>query len=296
MKHLINYDKIKYERGKNIMKKIIKILSVAFVALALTGCMKLNLNIEVKADKTVDLNMELLAEEELFAMADMSAEDYVEEMKDELLDVEELKDAKVTPIEKKLDGSKWVGVSVEAKSQELDDVVVRETKIDGKDCLEMTFPMDSFNSSDLDVEDLGYSVSRLKKLGMEMNLTIKMPGKVTCNVGKVDGNTVTIDLLELSANGFSDDIVLTSQISSSFSMIIVYVVLGAIIVAGTLFYFIKKKKKDEEIIEINQIDEYFESEQNSEIIQDNIKSYCPNCGHEVKNEEVCPQCGYMLKK
>lgn len=296
------------------MKKFIRLLVVFLVTLSLTGCMKMNITVEVKSDLTANVSMELLAEEAMFESTGMTADDFVEEMQDELFDAEELKDAKVSPVSKTIDGSKWVGVSVSGiSSQDSDSFPIEKKEVNGKECIVLTLPMDDMNEemgAD-SLEDYGYSVTQLKKLGMEMTATIKMPGKVTCDIGEVKGNTVTIDYLQLLADGQTEDIVITSTLSSGMDMTFIFIGLGLVIIAGIVIFILKKKKKEtsemietdsvyfsneEEKIENRETDvvETVDSEQEQAPVVD--KKYCPNCGQPIGDETACPNCGYELKK
>lgn len=295
------------------MKKIIRLAVVFLVALSLTGCMKMNITVEVKSDLTADVSMELLAEEELFESSGMTADDFVEEMQNELFDVDELKDAKVEPVSKTIDGSKWVGVSVSGmSSQDSDSLPIEKKEIDGKECIVLTLSMDDMNNEmgTDSIEDYGYSVTQLKKLGMEMTATIKMPGKITCDVGEVKGNTITIDYLQLLADGQSKDIVITSTLSSGMDMTFVFIGVGLIIIAGIVIFILKKRKKVEPEALSNE-SVYFSNEEekkddetsdaevvNNEDSQPSVdnKKYCPNCGQPVNDESECPNCGYDLNK
>ena len=86
----------------NKMKKLLKTFAFVFMISLLTGCMKLNMNIEVKSDKSMTGNMEILAEESMFESMGSSAEEYVEQMQQELLSNDEMKDSKVSKIDKKI--------------------------------------------------------------------------------------------------------------------------------------------------------------------------------------------------
>ena len=230
----------------NKMKKLLKTFAFVFMISLLTGCMKLNMNIEVKSDKSMTGNMEILAEESMFESMGSSAEEYVEQMQQELLSNDEMKDAKVSKIDKTIDGSKWVGVNVTGLTGDSKGTV-EEKEVDGKKSIVLTLPMsemeNKMDSSQLQqAESLGYSVSKLKALGLEMNLTVKMPAKATSNVGTVDGDTVKIDLLEIMAKGSSEDIVISSAVSGGMDMTLILIVLGVAIIAGGVFFVLKKKK------------------------------------------------------
>lgn len=300
------------------MKKLLKISCLLLMVMTLTGCMKMNVNVEVKADKTMAMGMELLAEETMFTGTGTSAEDWVEQMKEQILSSAEMKDAKTTPITKTIDGVEWVGINVEYTSDEAStSTYLIEKEIDGKDCLEITLPMDNFNDqmNGTSLETSGYSVSKLKAMGMEMNITIKMPGKVTSNIGKVDGNSVTIDLLELMASGKTEDIVISSPLSDGSMMTYALIGVGVVAIVAIVLVILKKKKKpvQEEVVYdatpdvSTPVEEVKEETVQSETVNEPMeekaveesneeKRFCPNCGKPVGTEDTCPACGYTLKK
>ncbi len=71
-----------------------------------------------------------------------------------------------------------------------------------------------------------------------MTIAVTMPHTPASNVDEVDGNTVTIDLLEIM---YSDSSPISS--GSNMTMIIVGVVAVVAIAAG-VYVFMNKKKKD----------------------------------------------------
>lgn len=301
------------------MKKILKVLTMALMVFVLTGCMKISINVEVKTDKTMTMGMELLADEELFKTSGMSADEYVKQMEDQIKSSEGMENAKTTPIERTIDGSKWVGVSVEGTATTDSTVKIVDKEVNGKDGLELTLPMDSFND-EMDMSQLssyGYSVEQMKKLGVEMNVVIKMPGKATSNVGTVDGNTVTVDLLDMMAKGKTNDIVVASELSSGGSdMTMIFIIVGVAAIAGVVAFMLMKKKKQpqEEVYDGTPISEP-QTEEETETKEETVveekteeateekveeateeKTYCPNCGTAVGSEDTCPNCGFDLKK
>lgn len=236
------------------MKKLLKFFVMVMMVITLTGCMKLNMNVEVQSDLTTKMNMELLMEESLLSAQGEDPDEAIKQMQEEILSEDELKDAKVTPIEKTIDGSQWKGISIEGTTNpESDDsLTVKKETVDGKEQITLTLPMDNM-SDEMDPSSLtsmGYSVDQMKKLGMEMNVTIKMPGKATTNVGTADGDTVTVDLLEMMVKGTSQDIVVTSEVSNGSNLTMILVIVAVVIVIAGAFIFMKKKKKPtEEVIE-----------------------------------------------
>lgn len=276
-----------------MMKKILKVLTMILMVVALTGCMKMNVHVEVKSDKTMKMGMEMLVEETFLETAGMTADEYLDQMKEQVLSKDSLKDAKTTPIDKTIDGTKWVGLNIEGTST-ADEAkgLLSEKEIDGKDCIVLTLPMDDFeNEMDLDsMNAYGYSVSKLKATGMEMNIIVEMPGEATTNVGKAEGNKVTVDLLELMSTGNVEDLVISSPMSGGGAgTTIALIAAGVAIIAGAVFFILKKKKKP--------TDEYVESTSTPEGTEaQETQTYCPNCGEVINSEETCPKCGYTIKK
>lgn len=165
------------------MKKIIKLFILFLLIVTLTGCMKINVNMEVSTQESILKTM------------GMSKEEMGSSMEEQMLS--EMDDANVEEVEKTIDGETWVGVFV--TSEELYDIDIKEALEKDGDIITLTLPIsDMIDEMDMDeIDDMGYSLDDLKASGLEMNFTIKMPGKVTSNVGEVNGDTVTIDLLEI---------------------------------------------------------------------------------------------------
>ncbi|UTY39583.1 zinc ribbon domain-containing protein [Allocoprobacillus halotolerans] len=235
------------------MKKIWKTLSLLLAVFLLTGCMKMKVNLEVKADKSMTGSMDLLFEESLLEMSGTSTDEAIEQLKEEMQSTEGMENAKITSIDETINGSQWAGVHIDgldASSQEM-QAVITEEEVDGEDCIVFRMPLDEFeNQMDAELTDsLGYSVSKIKELGIEMVMTIQMPGDAKSNFGTVDGQTVTIDLLELSTGTNSNrELVISSPKSVGMNMTYVYVGIGALVVIGIVAFILKNKKKTDQMI------------------------------------------------
>ena len=225
------------------MKKVLRGLSMLLAVMLLTGCMKMNVNLEISADKSMTGSMQLLMEESMLTAAGMTKDDMVSQMTEELQASEGMENATITGIEENIDNATWVGVQVDglnATAEEMQGSISEET-VDGKDCIVLRLPLDDLKQQ-MDTESAamaGYSVDKLKNLGIEMTMTIKMPGNATSNVGTVDGQNVTIDLLDLSANGSNvDEVVISSPKSVGMDMTFVYIGIAvlAIIVVLSLIH------------------------------------------------------------
>lgn len=250
------------------MKKLLKTLSLLLAVFLLTGCMKMTINLEVNADKSVNTSMDFLMEESALTASQMTKEEFVEQMKEQMLSSEETKNVKVTSIEETINASNWVGVRMEGLTSTADEmgVNITEETIDGKDCIVLKLPMEDL-SQQMDsqlLQSADYSVDKMKALGLEMVINVKMPGKATSNVGTVDGQNVKIDLLELvSQSHATNEIVISSPKSAGMDMTFIFIGIGALVIIGIVVFVLKNKKKTKQtLIEDNidsQLDEPVES-------------------------------------
>lgn len=261
------------------MKKILKVFTLLLTVFLLTGCMKMRMNFEVSSDKSVRSSMELLIEESALQASQMTKEDFVQQMEDEILSSPEGQNAKVTAIDEMIDASQWVGVRIEGLTSTVDEmgVNIQEETIDGKDCLVLRLPLENL-SQQMNSEfsqTAGYSVDKMKALGLEMVMNIKMPGDVESNVGTVDGQNVTIDLLELASQPPQDDeIVISSAKEASMDMTYVFVGIGILVVIGFIALILKNKKKTKQ----NMIEEHTDSK-----TQDNTSTETITQDHSDEN-------------
>ena len=89
------------------MKKILKVFTLLLTVFLLTGCMKMRMNFEVGPDKSVRSSMELLIEESALQASQMTKEDFVQQMEDEILSSPEGQNAKVTAIDDRCISMGW---------------------------------------------------------------------------------------------------------------------------------------------------------------------------------------------
>ena len=241
------------------MKKLLKTLSLLLAVFLLTGCMKMTINLEVNADKRVNTSMDFLMEESALTASQMTKEEFVEQMKEQMLSSEETKNVKVTSIEETINASNWVGVRMEGLASTADEmgVNITEETIDGKDCIVLKLPMEDL-SQQMDsqlLQSADYSVDKMKALGLEMVINVKMPGKATSNVGTVDGQNVKIDLLELvSQSHATNEIVISSPKSAGMDMTFIFIGIGALVIIGIVVFVLKNKKKTKQTLIKDNID------------------------------------------
>ena len=241
------------------MKKLLKTLSLLLAVFLLTGCMKMTINLEVNADKSVNTSMDFFMEESALTASQMTKEEFVEQMKEQMLSSEETKNVKVTSIEETINASNWVGVRMEGLASTADEmgVNITEETIDGKDCIVLKLPMEDL-SQQMDsqlLQSADYSVDKMKALGLEMVINVKMPGKATSNVGTVDGQNVKIDLLELvSQSHATNEIVISSPKSAGMDMTFIFIGIGALVIIGIVVFVLKNKKKTKQTLIEDNID------------------------------------------
>lgn len=241
------------------MKKLLKTLSLLLAVFLLTGCMKMTINLEVNADKSVNTSMDFLMEESALTASQMTKEEFVEQMKEQMLSSEETKNVKVISIEETINASNWVGVRMEGLASTADEmgVNITEETIDGKDCIVLKLPMEDL-SQQMDsqlLQSADYSVDKMKALGLEMVINVKMPGKATSNVGTVDGQNVKIDLLELvSQSHATNEIVISSPKSAGMDMTFIFIGIGALVIIGIVVFVLKNKKKTKQTLIEDNID------------------------------------------
>lgn len=266
------------------MKKILKTLSLLLAVFLLTGCMKIKINFEVNADKSATGSMDLLFEESLLSMSGTSTDEAIEQLKQQMQSSEGMENATITSINESIDGKNWAGIHVDGldtTSSEMQTMITEE-KIDGEDCIVLRMPLDDFKNqvnSELSYA-AGYSVDKMKALGMEMVLNIKMPGNAKSNVGTVDGQNVTIDLLELTANGNQNELVVSSPKSVGMNMTYVYIGIGALVIIGIIAFILKNKKKvDQNHLVENKDAETMDTKEESS--EENIKQ-----SDELQKEET----------
>lgn len=232
-----------FMNGGKEMKKLFKLLAVFAITLALTGCVKVRYQINITDEDNADVNMTILYSKEMMDTYNMSQED----IKEQLLEDENLKDWDLVDVSEKIDGEEYAGFKATApkdvSKELLEGLNVEGNKYTLK--LEGSEFDDTINTDEFD--QLGYSVEQLEKMGLEFNIKISMPGKIkSSSIGEVKDNVVTIGLTDLEK--LSDDIVIVSESSSSSSNLglIIGAIAVVVVVGAGAFYFFKKKNKTDE--------------------------------------------------
>lgn len=226
------------------MKKIKNILLLSLCTLLLSGCMKFNMSITVDKNGNTSLATEILVSEDLIKTTQQTKESYLKSLKEQYQN----ENVTIKEISKKdKDGTNYIGISAVSNNNKSS---LKAVKKDGR--ISLSIPVkdltDSLNNKDFNdaMKTYNYSFGQLKKLGVQMIITITMPSSPKTNIGKVSGNTVTIDLLdELSKD--SNNQIQTIEISSSANDYrYYYYIAGGIViigVIGAIIMLIRKKRK-----------------------------------------------------
>lgn len=212
------------------------------VAVGLTGCMKIDLSLDLQSDDTVDGSMVFAISTELAELAGESPESLAEQMQQEMVDVGEEGATRTEPY----DDGEFIGTTTYFEGEALDSFgtpgeaeslsIVR----DGDDYVVSGV----LDLSDADAEG-GEMVAGLME-GFEIQIAISFPGAVSDHNGQLDGKTVTWsptygERLDISARG--------SAIESGGGsdgvpvLLIVGIVVLALLLIGLILFFVLRSRK-----------------------------------------------------
>lgn len=226
------------------MKKICKIISVLILSLTLVGCMKVQYQIDIKDKDDIEANLKVLYSKEMIDTYGLSQDDIKAQLESE----EGFEGWTLTKINEKIDNEEYVGYNAKGPKEAVDSISDSLTVSGDKYTLklESDTPISNIVGED-EVEQLGYSVEQLEKMGLEIEIKITMPGKITnATLGKINDNVVTIGLMDLN-NANSNEITIVSKASeksNSTGLIVGGVVIVIVAIAGVYFYKNKKKPKN----------------------------------------------------
>lgn len=164
------------------MRKHVKILALGgLLALVLSGCVKLDMDLELQSDDTIDGSMILAVSRQLAELSGTDPAELAEQMREEALSGEGMPE----------------GSSVE--TYEDDDFVGSEVTFEGapldafsdEDSLRITRDGDDFVvAGEMDLTDTSTEGLDLMS-GVDIRIAITFPGAVSDADGEIDGRTVT---------------------------------------------------------------------------------------------------------
>lgn len=241
------------------MKKICKIIAITTLVFMLTGCMKIRANIVIENESTASAVTDILYSKKMLDSYKMDLDDLKEQFSNEDNSGGETKDIKET-----IDGEDYLGLSVTSSKKEINELLdgLSTRDADGKKEYTLALTKEVLGEK-MDPGSMGgaqYSLKQMKDAGLEMTMTVQMPGKITeATVGNIKGNTITIDLLDIiDSNGTIATV--TSLEGGTSNAIYLYSAIGVGIVAilAIVYTIISRKKKKNTDSNVITIDEQVE--------------------------------------
>lgn len=227
------------------MKKRFKSLSLILLAFLLSGCMKMNMTLDVSGNGKVKTSVRMLASEDTLKTSGMKESEFTESLKKQF--TKNNKDVSAHVIKETHDGKKYIGVEASNAMSSSIKAVVKNARV------QVTIPMKTFTSALTDnnitsetLNNFNMNEESLKKNGVEMKLVFNMPDKAKSNIGEVKGNKVTVDLLHeiLKTDAKAENIVVSSKTGKTFDAKILFLIIGGLaLIIAIILYALKKSKK-----------------------------------------------------
>lgn len=215
-----------------------KIILIVFSLLFLSGCVKGDVNIKYTNLEKANLIIELLCQKEILSTYDTTLEDIQNK-----LAVNQLKNWQIKELNESINGVSYVGFALNAPDN-INNMLLNYISYDQENnTYQVLFPkelIDSLlNSSEL--QDINNSsLLSLENMGLEINLKISLPGKITeTNYGNINNNEVKINLLDFITQKQTTEIKITSS-KQNFDSRLINILL--IIILVTSLYFLLRKK------------------------------------------------------
>lgn len=227
------------------MKKRFKSLSLILLAFLLSGCMKMNMTLDVSGNGKVKTSVRMLASEDTLKTSGMKESEFTESLKKQF--TKNNKDVSAHVIKETHDGKKYIGVEASNAMSSSIKAVVKNGRV------QVTIPMKTFTSALTDnnitsetLNNFNMNEESLKKNGVEMKLVFNMPDKAKSNIGEVKDNKVTVDLLHeiLKTDAKAENIVVSSKTGKTFDAKILFLIIGGLaLIIAIILYALKKSKK-----------------------------------------------------
>lgn len=227
------------------MKKQFKSLSLILLAFLLSGCMKMNMTLDVSGNGKVKTSVRMLASEDTLKTSGMKESEFTQSLKKQF--TKNNKDVSAHVIKETHDGKKYIGVEASNAMSSSIKAVVKNGRV------QVTIPMKTFTSALTDnnitsetLNNFNMNEESLKKNGVEMKLVFNMPDKAKSNIGEIKGNKVTVDLLHeiLKTDAKAENIVVSSKTGKTFDAKILFLIIGGLaLIIAIILYALKKSKK-----------------------------------------------------
>ena len=238
--------------------KVLTFFMILFVIPLLSGCVKLNMDLQVNNDKTLSGTMIFAVADSLAAMGTGSSDFKTNDLisgKAKGVTVTEYKSGGYTGAAYKLDHvpfseiSKGIGENGIAGSTGSSQDGLKFKQVGNK--VYVTGNLDMTNSNSSDPSDpfaaTGESIAKSMMSAMDLRISIRVPGKVIKTTGELstDGKTISWHPKYGEKNDLATEIEIPS--GSSLLMPILFVALA--LIGGVVFLFIKRKQSEDEAAE-----------------------------------------------
>lgn len=215
-----------------------KIILIVFSLLVLSGCVKGDVNIKYTNLEKANLIIELLCQKEILSTYDTTLEDIQNK-----LAVNQLKNWQIKELNESINGVSYVGFALNAPDN-INNMLLNYISYDQENnTYQVLFPKDLIDSllNSSELQDINNSsLLSLENMGLEINLKISLPGKITeTNYGNINNNEVKINLLDFITQKQTTEIKITSS-KQNFDSRLINILL--IIILVTSLYFLLRKK------------------------------------------------------
>ena len=215
-----------------------KIILIVFSLLFLSGCVKGDVNIKYTNLEKANLIIELLCQKEILSTYDTTLEDIQNK-----LAVNQLKNWQIKELNESINGVSYVGFALNAPDN-INNMLLNYISYDQENnTYQVLFPKDLIDSllNSSELQDINNSsLLSLENMGLEINLKISLPGKITeANYGNINNNEVKINLLDFITQKQTTEIKITYR-KQNFDSRLINILL--IIILVTSLYFLLRKK------------------------------------------------------
>ena len=228
------------------MKRRLKSLSLVLLAFLLSGCVKMNMTLDVSGNGKVKTSVRMLASTDTLKTSGIQESAFTKSLKEQF--TKNNKDVSAHVIKETHDGKQYVGVEASNAMSSSIKAIVKDGRV------QVTIPMKTFTSALTDnnittdtLNNFNMNEESLKKNGVEMKLVFNMPDKAKSNIGEVKGNKVTVDLLHeiLKNDAQAENIVVSSKTGKTFDAKTLFLIIGGIaLIIAIILYALKKTKKE----------------------------------------------------
>ncbi|MGX8679914.1 MAG: hypothetical protein ACSW8B_00835 [bacterium] len=225
------------------MKKTIYMMMALLLASLLSGCMKMQMAIDVDRDGSITSSHTILVSDPLLKKLNISQEDFLAQIKENAYDANAQGQMDYQELSLEDQGVHYTGMKM---SNAYGDAL-KVTTVKKKMVLEMNLDqirkiLDS-HQAQIKALKKDYTYERLITEGVELSIVITMPEVPTANIGQIEGKQVTIDLLRLIMENreLPDEIFITCKKPASQPWL--PLLLGAVVVGSIAGVTYQRKKQ-----------------------------------------------------